>query len=227
MLQDLVKQKKESLTSGERTMISIYDFASVLASALVAIMVIFTFVFRVVGVVGSSMVPTLTDGDWLLVSPSDARPAYGQVVIITQPNQFNEPIVKRIIATEGQTIDIDFDEGAVYVDGVKLDEPYINNLTTNREDFPMYPVTVPAGKVFVMGDNRQNSSDSRSRLLSENNDELGFVDVNYILGVVKVRPFNVSKDPGTQKRKFHFYPANAWMIAQAKLTPAETGEEDA
>lgn len=226
MQQDLTKKDKKALSLAERSVINVYDFASVLATALVAIMIIFTVFFRVVGVKGSSMVPTLTDGDWLLVTPLNGKPQYGQVVIVTQPNSFHEPVVKRVIATEGQTIDLR--DGNVYVDDVLLDEPYINTndytglpmLTLPQADTQsMYPFTVPEGTVFVMGDNRENSADSRSFLLSETGDTLGFIDENYILGVVKVRPFNVSKDPLTGKQHFKWYHTNEWKIAKAVLTP--------
>ena len=204
---DLDQKDKKDLTACEKSIINLYDLVSVLASAVVTIMVIFTFFFRVVGVSGSSMVNTLHDGDWLMVSAFDMKPQYGQVVIITQPNWFDEPIVKRIIATENQTVDIDFSTGEVSVDGVVLDEPYINNLTLNS-DTVEFPVTVPEGHVFVMGDNRQGSTDSRS-------DKIGFIDENYIMGVVRLRPFAVSQENGG--RKFKLYPLNEWAIKKAEL----------
>ncbi|MCQ2463025.1 MAG: signal peptidase I [Clostridia bacterium] len=163
-----------------------------MSAAVIVIAIVFTFIFRFVGVVGPSMMETLHDGDWLAVSAYDAKPQYGQVVIITQPNDYNEPIVKRIIATENQVVDIDFGTGDVFVDGVKLDEPYINNPTTNSYDV-QFPVTVPEGCVFVMGDNRQHSSDSRSSAI-------GFIDTRYILGQVKYKL--VEKDTIADKMKY-------------------------
>ena len=123
MQEDLTKKDKKELSFADKLAINCYDLASVLVSAIVTIMLIFTFVFRIVGVVGTSMVPTLQDGDWLAITTWDKKPEYGQVIIITQPNWFDEPIVKRIIATENQTVDINFNKGEVYVDGMLLDEP--------------------------------------------------------------------------------------------------------
>lgn len=152
----------------------VYDIASVVVTGIIVIAFIFTFMFRTAGVVGWSMFPTLNNGDVLAVSAHYSDVKNGDIIIITQPNAFNEPIVKRIIATEGQTVDIDFDKGIVYVDDVALDEPYISELTRDREDFAG-KITVPEGHVFVMGDNRNDSTDSRSEMV-------GFIDVRYIYG---------------------------------------------
>ena len=190
MIKDIAKKDKSELTFKDKLLINVYDMVSVLAVAVVTIMVLFTFVFRVVFVDGGSMLPTLNHGDMLVVSAYDSQPAYGQVVIVTQPNWFDDPIVKRIIATENQVVDIDFDKGEVYVDGVLLNEPYINNLTLNKQEVD-FPVTVPEGHVFVMGDNRQGSTDSRS-------DKIGFIREEYILGVVKYKILN-QKDVGGRK----------------------------
>ncbi len=199
-MEDIAVKDKKEQSFKDKVVINFYDFASVIASAIVTIAIIFTFIFRVVGVVGSSMVPTLHDGDWLLVSAYDKNPSYGQVVIITQPNWFDEPIVKRIIATENQTVDIDFSNGDVFVDGKLLDEPYINNETTDNEGVE-FPLTVPKGCVFVMGDNRMGSTDSRS-------DKIGFIKEEYIMGVVKYKLF--SMDEFTQK--LHFNKPAEWKV---------------
>ncbi len=200
MIKDITEKEKSELTFKDKVIINIYDFASVLATALVTIMILFTLIFRVVGVEGGSMIPTLHDGDWLIVSAFDTKPEYGDVVIITQPNWFNEPIVKRIIATENQSVDIDFSTGDVFVDGKLLDEPYINNATIDS-DGVNFPLTVPEGHIFVMGDNRQHSSDSRS-------DKVGFIDENYILGEVKFKLFNIDE----YSRQTKVYPASEWKV---------------
>lgn len=200
MIKDITKKDKSELTFKEKMYINIFDLASVLATALVTIMIIFTFVFRVVGVVGSSMVPTLHDGDWLIVTAFDNNIEQGDVVIVTQPNWFEEAIVKRVIATENQTVDINFNTGDVYVDGELLDEPYINNRTLNNEGVT-FPVTVPKGHVFVMGDNRQGSTDSRS-------EKIGFIAEDYILGQVKLKIFSADEYTG----QVSFNPISEWAV---------------
>ena len=97
-------------------------------SAFIIIAVVFTFVFRLVGVSGYSMTNTLQDNDWLLTVNKESYER-GDIVVITEPNYFDEPLIKRVIAKGGQTVDIDYNTATVYVDGVALDEPYV------REDF--------------------------------------------------------------------------------------------
>ena len=132
------------------------------------------------------MLPTLEDGDRVVLTAFSGKPERGQVVISVQPNDFGKPVVKRIIATENQTVDINFSTGDVFVDGEELYEPYINNLTIVGDDVN-FPVTVPEGHVFVLGDNRQGSTDSRRT-------KIGFINENYIMGVVKYRFVNINED---------------------------------
>ena len=154
--------KRKQMSPARKKLVSaVYEFADILVSALLVIFLIFTFLFRLVGVEGTSMVPTLQENDRLLVSSRQYEPQYQDIVIVTQPNAFHEPIVKRVIATEGQKVDIDFEKGIVYVDDKALDEPYVNAPTLTKEGVE-FPVTVPEGHIFVMGDNRGESFDSRN-----------------------------------------------------------------
>ena len=157
----------------------VYDWLDSLIYAMILILLIFTFFFRVVGVNGSSMNPTLSNGDWLTVSATSSEINVGDIVVITQPNSLNEPLIKRVIAKGGDTISIDFIEGVVTVNGVAQYEPYIAEKTERMGDF-VYPLTVPEGCLFVMGDNRNDSLDSRFKTI-------GFIDERYVLGVAQVR----------------------------------------
>ena len=154
--------------------------------ALVAVVLLFTFVMRTSTVSGESMLPTLHDGDRLLISNLGYTPAAGDIIVFAPDNRSDPPLVKRVIATEMQTVDIDFEQGIVYVDGVALDEPYINEVTFETGNVT-FPVLVPYNSVFVMGDNRNHSRDSR-------HNSVGTVDTKTILGRVLVRffPFNTA-----------------------------------
>ena len=144
---------------------------------LMGILVLFLLVFRVIVVSGDSMKMTLLDGDYLLLLSNTFyhEPEYGDIVVISKKSFDNgAPIVKRVIATEGQTVDIDFEAGIVYVDGVALQEDYINNPTTNSWGTE-FPLTVDNNCIFVLGDNRGVSKDSRDP-------EIGQIDKREILG---------------------------------------------
>ena len=156
----------------------LYDWLQCIVSAVICGIFLFVFVGRTIGVEGDSMRQTLHWNDRIIVSNFFFTPKNGDVVVFRAPTDAfgATPLVKRVIAVAGQTIDINFETGDVSVDGVVLNEPYINEVTTNRLAF-QGPVTVPAGCVFVMGDNRNHSSDSRDL-------RVGMVDTRYILGKV-------------------------------------------
>lgn len=155
---------------------TVYDWAKCLISAVVGVVLLFTFGVRLIGVSGVSMQDTLYTGDRLVVLNSmfcDYQP--GDVVVVNAYNaELNETLVKRIIAVGGQTVDIDFNTGTVYVDGKALDESYAKEPTYTAEG-TQFPLTLGENEVFVMGDNRNHSTDSRSS-------QLGPVDVGYIQG---------------------------------------------
>ena len=164
---------EEQLTWQQTILVYLHDMVSLLT----VLMVVFVLLFRIVVVSGSSMYNSLWDGDYLLVL---SRAVCGELeygdVIVASKDSFNdgEPVIKRIIATEGQTVDIDFEAGVVYVDGVALDEPYTYT-ATNTEEGMEFPLTVAEGCVFAMGDNRNRSLDSRAP-------EIGQIDLREILG---------------------------------------------
>ena len=152
-----------------------YDWIQSLMASLIVCVCFFAFFVRVIDVSGNSMNPTLKNGDKMLVSDVMYDPQAGDVVVF-KSNTYdpNKALVKRIIATEGQEINMDFANGIVYIDGEPLAESYINDLTYNKLDF-IGPKTVPEGCVFVMGDNRNASIDSRKN-------EIGMLDTRLIIG---------------------------------------------
>ena len=154
----------------------LYEWVQALVCSVLAVVILFTFVIRLIGVDGRSMVPTLQHGDRLLVLNSMLYDDYkhGDIVVLRKETFMRDPIVKRVIATEGQKVDIDFANGCVYVDDELLMEDYINELTF-LEEGTEFPLTVPENSVFVMGDNRNHSSDSRDS-------RLGTVDTRYVIG---------------------------------------------
>ena len=186
-------QKQEKQTAKGR---DLYEWVQSLVGSVLVVVAIFTFVIRMMGVDGHSMLNTLQHGDRLLVVNSmlyhDYK--YGDIVILRKNGVFDDdPIVKRVIAVEGQTVDIDFAEGIVYVDGEALEEDYIREPPYTAEGTE-FPLTVPEGSIFVMGDNRNGSSDSRDY-------RLGTVDTRYVIGKAAFLIFP-GPDYETEKRDF-------------------------
>ena len=159
----------------------LYYWLQALVAVLVALILTCTLAGRIIGVVGSSMEPTLYNGNLLLLQSLGYTPQQGDVVVLRKPGfpappQETAPIVKRVIAVGGQHVRVDYDAGAVYVDGVPLNEPYIAEaMTPTSGDMSVLDVMVPEGSIYVLGDNRNNSSDSRHVALST-------VDTRYVLG---------------------------------------------
>lgn len=167
------KSEEEPMTWQKSVMLYLHDLIYLLA----IVMIVFMLLFRIVIVSGSSMYSTLRNGDWLLVTGSVLyhEPQYGDIIVASK-DSFNdgEAIIKRVIATEGQTVDIDFETGIVYVDGTALEEEYTYT-PTNVEEGIIFPITIADGCIFVMGDNRNGSKDSR-------HPDIGMIDTREVLG---------------------------------------------
>ena len=170
----------------------LHDLVYLLAGVVLVLLLL----FRIVVVSGPSMFRTLMDGDYLIIVSRAIyhTPRQGDIIVASKESFRNgEPIVKRVIATEGQTVDIDFETGVVYVDGVALEEDYVYT-PTNHYEGTAFPLTVDDGCVFVMGDNRNLSMDSRDP-------EIGQIDCRQILGKA-VFLFFPGTNEGTLKRDF-------------------------
>lgn len=189
--QDKKQEKAQSAENG--ILMYLHDIVFLVAG----IIFLFSVFFRFVIVSGPSMFNTLVDGDFLLLLSSTVyrTPEYGDIVVISKDSfRDGEPIVKRIIATEGQTVNIDFQSGVVYVDGAALEEDYTYTATNTYEGIS-FPLTVDEGCVFVLGDNRNISKDSRDP-------EIGLIDTREILGkaIVLLFPGN---NKGQLERQFY------------------------
>ena len=154
---------------------ALFDWAESLVMAVLLVVALFTFVCRIVIVDGHSMESTLHHGQLMLVSAIGYEEEHGDIVVLH--NEFHGPIVKRIIATEGDTVDIDFDNAQVYLNGEALDEPYLDKFSYYDYEGIDFPQTVPEDCVFVLGDNRNGSTDSRSPLV-------GMVHESAVIGKV-------------------------------------------
>lgn len=186
-------ETKESGSDDPGILIFLREVSAVLAVITLA----FVFLARYVVVDGSSMYPTLVHGDRILLLSNAwiSDPEKGDVVVVQVPEFSEKPIVKRVIGTAGDKIDIDFDNGIVYVNGQPLSEPYINELTYKQyENGVEFPLTVEEGKLFLLGDNRNHSIDSRYA-------DVGLVDVRCVLGRVVMVIFP-GKAPENDSRDF-------------------------
>ena len=158
---------------------SLLEWVEVIVGSVVFVTILLTFVARIITVDGSSMSPTYENGDRVLATSLAGPADQGDVVILV--NVLEEPIIKRVIATEGQTVDFDYEAGVVYVDGQPVDETQFgleNGITSEPfSSFELleFPQTVPEGCVFVLGDNRAVSEDSRYQ-------DVGMIDERNILG---------------------------------------------
>lgn len=173
----------------------LFEWFDVVSVALITVIIIFGFIFRVATISGDSMLNTLHGGEMVIITNLSYTPKNKDIVVISRnientvvnDMEGDGPIIKRVIATENQTVDIDFESGTVFVDGVALKEDYISTPTTVKHDVA-FPVTVPKGHIFVLGDNRAVSLDSRFSSIGTD----GMVDVRYVLGraVYRIFPFN-------------------------------------
>ena len=153
-----------------------FEWYEALISAALVLVLVFSFFFRIIQVDGASMAPTLQNGDKLIVWGAGYEPQRGDVVIVDSYTAYGKPLVKRVIAKGGDTVSIDYATGTVAVNGEVLQEDYIAEPTYLGYDVT-FPYTVPEGTVFVMGDNRNQSLDSRSTYV-------GCIDERDILGRV-------------------------------------------
>ncbi len=182
---------------------ALFDWVDVIVTSVIAVVLIFTFLFRVVTISGDSMLDTLHENEKVIISNTAYTPKHGDIVVISRntdnsldSDEFAEPIIKRVIAVAGQSVDIDYEKGIVYVDGVALKEDYTKTLTTLKHDYEIdFPAYVPDNCIFVLGDNRNESLDSRSTLIGDN----GMIDVRYVLGKAIYRIYPLEKIGGLYK----------------------------
>ena len=190
---DLLPEEDE--TSVEKNLKKeVFEWLEVLSTAIVAVVTIFSLLFRIATIDGDSMLNTLHEGEKVLITNFLYTPQKGDIVVISR-NTDNSvasesiselPIIKRVIAVGGDTVDIDFDRGVVIVNGEELYEPYAHEPTTQQKDV-QFPVYIPEGYIFVLGDHRADSLDSRTSFIGEN----GLIDERYVLGhaFFRIYPF--------------------------------------
>ena len=183
---ETVNNNQFVVADSEGGMAGFYDWIRCVIMAISIVIICLTFVFRLVDVEGSSMDDTLATKDKVIVTNLFYTPQPGDIVVISHGAEYANPIIKRVIATEGQTVKLDYENEQIIVDGVVIDEPYIKGSTFsgNYGDNEI-PEVIPEGKVFVLGDNRKVSLDSRST-------EIGLIDKENVIGKAQfvAFPFN-------------------------------------
>lgn len=195
VLSEAVESDEREATDTEKTkgkLLSVVEYVEIFAFAMLFVLLIFSFAFRICIVDGNSMNQTLLNQEKVLTTNLFYSPEGGDIIVFYENKAHEKPLVKRVIATEGQTVEINFNTGKVYVDGTALDEDYVY-LNTGKYEYGMiyqnpnfdkntkiFKVTVPADSVFVMGDNRNGSDDSRNSII-------GFISKQQIMGKVICR----------------------------------------
>ncbi len=194
-------QEEEMLSPAQKIFSALYDYIEIFAVSIIAVIFIFSFCVRLCRVDGDSMNQTLRNDERILVSDTFYTPHQGDIIVFHLSNDsYHEPLVKRVIATEGQTIELNFTTGELKVDGVRYNDEhafveggkydirydYNKDHIVSEDGMVYFRATVPEGKIFVMGDNRNGSSDSRS-------ERVGFVDLDCVLGkaIVRLKPFTL------------------------------------
>ncbi len=185
--EDVVAEEDEKASKSPEFLRELYEWTGSIVGVLAVLVLVFLFAVRIIGIDGRSMENTLFDGEWVVVSNICYEPQRGDVVIFAK-NDFldGKPLVKRVIGVAGDTINIDFDLGVVYVNGEAVDDSnYVKEPTTSWADMS-FPLTVGEGHLFVMGDNRNHSTDSRDS-------RVGLVDERELLGKVYFRLLPITK----------------------------------
>lgn len=195
------ESKKERKRIEKSLIKNVFEWLDVVVASVIVVVVLFTFVFRMVAIDGDSMNNTLFNGERVIISNMFYEPKRGDIVVISrntenssEADSYKQPIIKRVIAVEGDRVDIDFEAGIVYVNGEALKEKYIKEptFTGQGEGYVDFPLVVKENCVFVLGDNRNNSMDSRSKSIGDN----GQINVKYILGRAILRIFPLNKFGG-------------------------------
>ena len=179
------KEKTEKEEIAKTALSSFFHWMSGIVAVLFVIFLVVMLFFRPVTVSGPSMEPTLHDGDRLFVYSFMYEPENGDVIVARSPDGADMPVIKRVIAKEGQVVEVDYENGTVTVDGVVMEENYISGMSKVPQNEIEYPYTVPADRIFVMGDYRDESRDSRHKTF-------GCIDENTVAGkaVFRFYPFS-------------------------------------